>query len=237
MPPTSHDWGANFYSQPHFSHHIVDTLLSFDTTLTLLLNGSDSVWLDHFAMLCTKPIEWVALYLILIVALAKNQNRPTLWYILGGLALCVLISDQVSSSIVKPLVCRPRPTHDPAIMHLIDTVNNYRGGHYGFFSSHAANTMSVAVFLSMIIRQRLSTFVLVSWSLLNCWTRLYLGVHFAGDIVVGLVFGAVVGYCVYRLVVRLLKDQIPPFHPATSYTMLIVFIVILLFSAIFSVLM
>lgn len=211
----------------------MDTLLSLDTTLTLLLNGSDSHWLDNFAMLITKPIEWVLFYLVLITTLVKTLKRPALWFVLGGLALCVLVSDQVSSSIVKPLVCRPRPTHDPAIMHLIDTVNNYRGGNYGFFSSHAANTMSVAVFLSCIIRQRLTTLVLLFWSLLNCWTRLYLGVHFVGDILAGIFFGAMVGYTLYRLFLHTQKDSIPLFPRATSYAILSTLIVILLFSGLF----
>lgn len=189
----------------------MDTLLSFDTTLTLILNGSESLWLDHFAMLCTKVWVWVPLYIVLIYNIITCTKRPTFWYIIAGAVLCVLISDQVSSSIVKPLVCRPRPTHEPTIMHLADTVNNYRGGPYGFFSSHAANTMSMAVFMSLIIRRRSATIALLFWSLLNCWTRLYLGVHYVGDILVGLAFGVVVGITIYWLVRRFVKDPIPTF--------------------------
>lgn len=194
----------------------MDTLLSFDTYLTLLINGSDSVWLDHFAMFCTKSWVWAPLYLVLAYNIIVNAKRPTLWYLLGGVVLCVLISDQVSSSIVKPLVCRPRPTHDPAIMHLVDTVNNYRGGHYGFFSSHAANTMSIAVFMSMLMRHRSSTIALLFWSILNCWTRLYLGVHFVGDILVGMTFGAIVGFCIYWLIRRYHKEPLPVFSISAS---------------------
>lgn len=194
----------------------MDTLLSFDTYLTLLINGSDSIWLDNVAMLCTKTWVWAPLYIALIYNLIRHVKRPTLWYILGGLVLCVLVCDQVSSSIVKPLVCRPRPTHDPAIMHLVDTVNNYRGGQYGFFSSHAANTMSIAVFTSMVVRQRTTTIALLFWSAINCWTRLYLGVHFFSDILVGLLFGAVVGYAIFFLVRRFTKESIPTFHINTS---------------------
>lgn len=195
----------------------MDTILSFDTQLTLLFNGSDSIWLDNFAMFCTKPWVWVPLYAALIYNLIRHVKRPTLWYFLCGAVLCVLICDQVSSSIVKPLVCRPRPTHDPDIMSLIDTVNNYRGGQYGFFSSHAANTMSIAVFMSMIIRQRITTISLFFWSLLNCWTRLYLGVHFVGDILVGLAFGACVGFTIYWFINRFIKAPIPEFPTNDSH--------------------
>lgn len=195
----------------------MDTILSYDTTLTLLINGSDCLWLDHFVMFCTKAQVWALLYLALLYVLFTNlKTNPlwksrTLWITLAGVILCVLISDQVASSIFKPLVCRLRPTQDPAIMDLVDTVNGYRGGRYGFFSSHAANTMSVAVFFSLLLRRRLVTCVLGAWCLLNCWTRLYLGVHFVGDILVGLLFGALVGYGIYSLVGRCLKHEMPVF--------------------------
>lgn len=219
MPPKSPRLGGKlfFLSLPLTpTSNFVDTLLSFDTYLTLLINGSDSVWLDNFAMLCTKAWVWVPLYFVIVYDLSRTIKRPTLWYILGGLILCVLVSDQVSSSIVKPLVCRPRPTHDPAIMHLVDTVNNYRGGHYGFFSSHAANTMSVAVFMSLITRRPSVCSTLLFWSILNCWTRLYLGVHFVGDILVGLAFGVCVAFTIHWLINRFAKAPIPTFPISTS---------------------
>jgi undecaprenyl-diphosphatase len=81
---------------------------------------------------------------------------------------------------------------------LVDTVDGYRGGNYGFFSAHAANTFSIAIFMSLLMRQRLLTIFLVCWSLLNCYTRLYLGVHYPGDITVGLIWGGLVGFCVYK---------------------------------------
>lgn len=212
----------------------MDTLISFDTTLTLLLNGSESLWLDRFAMLCTKAWVWVPLYIVLIYNIITCTKRPTLWYIIAGAVLCVLISDQVSSSIVKPLVCRPRPTHDPAIMHLVDTVNNYRGGHYGFFSSHAANTMSIAVFISMIMRRHSAAIALFFWSLLNCWTRLYLGVHYVGDILVGLAFGAAVGITIYWLVRRFVKEPIPTFPVDASRRIIAAVFCVPLYAAISS---
>lgn len=198
----------------------MDTILSLDTYLTLLVNGSDSVWLDNFAMYCTKPMTWVLFYVVIIAVFAKNVDRRTLLYILGGLLLCVLISDQVSSSLVKPLVCRLRPTHDPSIMHLVDTVNDYRGGQYGFFSAHAANTMSIALFLSLSIRRRVATLTLIMWSLLNCWTRLYLGVHFVGDILVGLIFGALVGCILFHVARKMPKFKKSTFGATGGYVIL-----------------
>ena len=114
-----------------------------------------------------------------------------IFFIVAAAGLCVLLAGGVDDEIVKPLVARWRPTHDPEIGSLIDTVNGYRGGNYGFFSAHAANTFSLAVLCFM-----------VGWSLTNCYTRLYLGVHYPGDITVGLLWGGFVGWLVYRLYCR-----------------------------------
>ena len=89
-------------------------------------------------------------------------------------------------------------------------VNGYRGGNYGFFSAHASNTFSIAIFFSLLVRSRALTIGLVAYSLTNCWTRVYLGVHYPGDILVGLLWGAVSGitiYCLYRYVSSLLTSD------------------------------
>ena len=96
-------------------------------------------------------------------------------------------------------VARLRPTHDFQIGMLVDTVDGYRGGLYGFFSAHAANTFSVALFMSLLMRSGLLSSLLVAWSLTNCWTRLYLGVHYPIDILCGLLWGGVVGTGMYFL--------------------------------------
>lgn len=191
----------------------METLLSLDSHLTLLINGSDCLWLDRVAMLATRLYAWSPLLLALVVLIALRSERRSLWLILLGVGLCVLISDQVASSIFKPLVCRLRPTHDPALEGLVDIVNGYRGGQYGFFSSHAANTMSVAVYLSNIFRQKLLSTSLVLWSLLTSWTRVYLGVHFFGDVLTGVVFGALVGYSIYVLLCRYVPPITLSFQP------------------------
>lgn len=194
----------------------METLLNFDTHLTLLINGSECAWLDHVAWNATHLLWWLPLLAALLSILALRLERRSLCFVLLGIALCVIVSDQVASSIIKPLVCRLRPTHDPALEGLVDIVNGYRGGQYGFFSSHAANTMSVAVYLSLIFRQKLVSTSLVLWSLLTCWTRVYLGVHFFGDVLTGVVFGALVGYCVYVLLRRCVPLTTLSFKPTDS---------------------
>lgn len=176
-----------------------DKILQFDTQLTLLLNGSDSQWLDQFALVSTATITWIPLATLLVYVLVRNNKWENFLIVVLGIALAITLADQMASGICKPLVARLRPTQDPALAHVIDIVGDYRGGRYGFFSSHAANTCAVATFLALLFRNRALTIALYSWSLLNCWTRVYLGVHYVGDLLVGVLWGVFVGWVVYKL--------------------------------------
>ena len=181
----------------------MEEIIHFDKQLLLLLNGSDSVFLDWVVMTLTNALTWIPLYVsLLYVVIKANRNVRGVLMILLAAGLCVLLAGTIDDEIVKPLVARWRPGHDPEIGHLVDTVNGYRGGRYGFFSAHASNTFSLAIFFSLLMRQCVLTIGLVSWSLVNCWTRMYLGVHYPGDITVGLIWGALMGYLVYRLYCR-----------------------------------
>ncbi len=177
----------------------MEELIQLDKQLLLAVNGSDSTFLDSIIMTLTTAQTWIPLYIVLLViVLLNNKGFREVFLIIAAAGLCVLFAGAVDDEIVKPLVARWRPTHDPEIGSLVDTVNGYRGGNYGFFSAHAANTFSIAMFFSLLIRQRLVTIFLIGWSLVNCYTRLYLGVHYPGDITVGLLWGGLVGFCVYR---------------------------------------
>ena len=183
----------------------MEEIIQFDKQLLLMVNGSDSVFLDYVVLTLTNAKTWIPLYLSLfyVVVMTHKPNWRDILLILGAAGLCVLLAGTVDDSIVKPLVTRWRPTHDPEIGMLVDVVNDYRGGNYGFFSAHASNTFSIALFFSLLMRHRLFVIFMVCWSLINCWTRLYLGVHYPGDITVGLIWGAIVGYSVYRLYCRI----------------------------------
>lgn len=170
-----------------------------DQTLTLLLNGSHSLFLDGLAWTATQTSTWIPLMLVLLYVVIQGNDLRGLFYIVIGGALCILLADQVASTLFKPWVARWRPTHDPYIMYTIDIVNGYRGGNYGFFSSHAANTMSIATFFALIFRSKSLNYWLFSWVILNCWTRAYLGVHYVGDLTVGIIWGTIVGYSLFTL--------------------------------------
>ena len=181
-------------------------LIALDKQWLLAVNGSDSLYLDRVAHVLTTALTWLPLYLSLFyVVLHNNDNFRKLLCVLAGAGLCVLLAGTVDDMIVKPMVARWRPTHDPEIGMLVDVVDGYRGGKYSFFSAHASNTFSIAVFFCWLIRSRLLSIALVIWSFTNCWTRMYLGVHFPGDILVGLTWGFIVGTCVYYLFYRVTR--------------------------------
>ena len=170
------------------------SIIGFDKQLLLFFNGSDSLFLDGMAKTLTTASTWIPLYVALLYLVIKNNNNvQKIMLIIAGAGLCVLLAGSLNDILVKPWVCRWRPSRDPEIAMLVDTVNGYRGGDYGFFSSHAANTFSIAIFFALIIRSRALSVALVLWSLTNCWTRMYLGVHFPGDILCGLIWGGCVG--------------------------------------------
>lgn len=190
------------------SQGFLSMLESFDRDALLAVNGSDSLFLDRVAHVLTTAITWIPLYISLfIVVLRNNDNFRKVLMILGAAGLCVLFAGTVDDLIVKPTVARWRPTHDPVIGAVVDVVDGYRGGRYGFFSAHAANTFSIAIFFCWLVRSRLLSTAMVVWSLTNCWTRLYLGVHFPGDILVGLTWGFLVGTSVYFLFHRLTRNM------------------------------
>lgn len=169
-----------------------------DTQLLLLLNGSDSSFVDGIMMMVTNGITWIPLYIALFILIIKNnESMPQIAIIVGCAIGCVLISTIAADFISKPLFARWRPVNDPILKYSIDVVNNYRPGKYGFFSAHAANTFSLALYLSLWIRNRVFTTTMIFWSLINCYSRVYLGVHYPSDIMVGLLAGAAISIMMY----------------------------------------
>lgn len=207
----------------------MEELIQFDKHLLLMLNGSDSVFLDYVVMTLTNAKTWIPLYLALFyVVIKSNMTKKDILFIVAAAGFCVLCAGGFDDSIVKPLVARWRPTHDPQIGMLIDTVDNYRGGNYGFFSAHASNTFSIALFFSLLMRRRWLVVTLVCYSLVNCWTRLYLGVHYPGDITVGLIWGSIVGYCIYRLYCKITIPAV--YSERLCFVPIVVFLLTIVFA-------
>jgi undecaprenyl-diphosphatase len=185
----------------------IQQLIRFDQELLLRLNGSDSLFWDGFMWMATNTTTWIPIAIALLYVIFKNNKLKESLLIILSLALVIVIADQISSGFCKPFFARFRPTQDPELMYLIDTVNEYRGGRYGFISSHAANTFAVAIFLSLVIRSRSLGLILFIWAILNAYSRIYLGVHFPGDILCGAVLGTVIGTLIY-LIYRFIHNKV-----------------------------
>ncbi len=177
-------------------------ILQIDADLLLWINGHHAPWADTLMWTISRASTWIPLYALLVYLLWHRFGwRRTIIYFLA-IVVAIGLSDYISSGLIKPLVCRLRPTHEPMLQPFIHLVNGYTGGQYGFVSSHAANTAACALLFSLFYRDRLMTAVMTLYVLLNCYSRMYLGVHYPGDILCGLIVGCAISGLIYVLVVR-----------------------------------
>ena len=171
-----------------------------DMQVLSLYNGSDNIMLDQMVQILTSGLTWIPLYVMLFfVVMRNNETMGQIALVVGSAIFCVLFADGLVDGIIKQLAERWRPSNDPTFKYMVQVVDDIRPKGYSFCSAHAANTMSLAVFFSLLIRSKMLTITLVIWSLINCWTRLYLGVHYPSDILCGMIIGIIVGILVYLL--------------------------------------
>jgi undecaprenyl-diphosphatase len=163
------------------------------------LNGSDSAFWDAFFWLYSEMWIWIPFYLCVLFCVIYRRPVREILLTIAALVLVVVLCDQISSGFFKPFFHRFRPTHHPDFKELVDIVYGYRGGRYGFTSSHAANTFGFAVFSSLLFRHRIYTFTALLFAFLTAYSRVYLGVHFISDVAVGALTGVVVGAGIYYL--------------------------------------
>ena len=172
-------------------------LIDIDKQMMLALNGSDSLYMDGVMKIYTSTAVWIPVALVLLFIVLKNNSPRAALLSVLAVVLTIVATDQMSSHLIKPFVARLRPCNDPTIMHLIDTVNGYRSGGYSFTSSHACNSFGIFAIVALLIRHRGLSLSMLLWASINSFSRIYLGVHYPGDILCGAILGAAIGLLIY----------------------------------------
>lgn len=169
-------------------------LAGIDRAVMVVLNHDGGPCADHFWKTISSNMAWVPVGAALILSFAYYKKSLLISIlIVVGIALTIVLADQISSSFLKPYFGRLRPSHNEEISSLLHYVGNYRGGRFGFVSSHSANAFGVLAFLAPVFRHKAATIVLFIWACLVVYSRIYLGVHYPGDIVAGAILGVTVG--------------------------------------------
>ncbi|MEQ8714292.1 MAG: phosphatase PAP2 family protein [Cyclobacteriaceae bacterium] len=170
---------------------MIEWLSQIDHELFVLLNSLHHPILDRVMVFFSAKLVWAPLYLFLIYWLFRTFKKKGIIYLVAAL-LAVAATDQLTSSLMKPGFERLRPCHDPSLTDSIRIVDGC-GGKYGFASGHAANTFMLAIFFVTLFRGNRHFFWLVLWAGIVAYSRIYLGVHFPGDVLVGAMLGSLIG--------------------------------------------
>jgi undecaprenyl-diphosphatase len=179
---------------------MLDQLLQYDTELFLYLNNlGNSSW-DGFWMAYTTKIYWTPFYALLLYLMYKQWGNKPILITVAIVALMILFTDQITN-LFKYGFERPRPCHVEALINKMRIVRDGCGGRFGFFSGHASNSMAVAIFVGLMLKNRYKylIYILVVWAMVMGYSRIYVGVHYPLDVLCGMLFGSLSGFFFYKL--------------------------------------
>ncbi|TXI75705.1 MAG: phosphatase PAP2 family protein [Flavobacteriales bacterium] len=173
----------------------METLEALDRAAFLAINGWHAPWADGPMLLVSEMLTWFPLYLVFLFLIQRRFDRRGLWWAIPVLGLMILCSDKGSVILFKETVQRLRPCHEPTLQGMVHLVKEGCGGRFGFVSSHASNHFAIALFMIGVLggRPRWALPALLAWASLVAYSRVYLGVHYPGDVLVGALYGAGIG--------------------------------------------
>ncbi len=192
---------------------ILNILTETDTWLLLLLNSWHCAWADNFMMLVSSRFAWILFYASFLFVMARNYPALSVTKCLLAIVAIVVLCDQTASGLIKPLVERMRPSNpDNPIAPMVNIVKGYRGGPYGFPSSHAANAWGMAFFAMYLVRNAKLNTMLMLWAATLSYSRIYMGVHYPGDILVGTLIGFCYASLCYSVLLRIDRQTVKAWH-------------------------
>lgn len=183
---------------------MLEKLLQYDTELFLFLNNLGTESWDGFWMFYTHKLNWIPLYVLLLFLIYKHKGKKNLLVLVLVVAAMITFTDQVTNAF-KYGFERLRPCHEESLQAIMRIVKEGCGGRFSFFSGHSSNSMSVAVFVGLVLigKYKNLIFLLLLWSFAMAYSRVYIGVHYPLDIICGMAFGALSGFGFYKLYIYL----------------------------------
>ena len=194
--------------------------------LFLFLNGLHSHYWDQFMWIFTAKWPWVPMYAAILYVICKNMRPAVSLLTVIAIVLTIVYADQICATLIRPLVERMRPSNpNNPISEWVHLVNGKRGGRYGFPSCHAANSFGLAFFVMLLFKNKILTLFILGWAAVNSYSRIYIGVHYPGDLFVGMLVGlsgAVLMYKLYRYALRrFVRNDLHPRLPMRQWQAII----------------
>lgn len=184
----------------NFFKEFILWLSDIDARLLLIVNGAHSPFFDAVMWCISGRWIWIPFYAVLAYMLFRRMSWKRASICLVTIGLIILAADQTCATLIRPEIGRLRPANlNNPLSSFVHVVNGYRGGRYGFPSCHAANTFALAVFMSLVIRHKWFTVMMFSWAFIVSYSRMYLGVHYFGDLFCGATIGSLFAVLFYYL--------------------------------------
>jgi len=189
---------------------MTENLINLDKKIFLTLNHFAAPGIDPVMRFLSGPVPWILFIVGFVVALWglpwKNYHNRYL-IVFGSIILAYVLSEQASVHLFKEVFMRLRPCHEPSLDGQVRLIAHNCGGQFGFVSTHAANSFNLALLSTLLVHRKWFTISVFAWAVLVSYSRIYVGVHYPGDILGGAALGCLIGLVVFLGANKILKRE------------------------------